>query len=113
MSRTEDLEKQERERRQARTSKLHDWAIELEALAQQLWKEDSKNGWHVRYLGEPEPQLTIVVTINGVEFARFVRDEQGIIGVFKGGKPERFIDRNAAFDATVNRRIALQRLKGR
>jgi hypothetical protein len=51
-----------------------------------------------------------VITINGAEFARFSRDQIGITGAFDGGEPLRFTDRNAAFDAAVERRIAKQRL---
>jgi hypothetical protein len=45
MSRTDDLEKQDRERRLAQSGKLQDWATELKLLADQLWDEDRKNGW--------------------------------------------------------------------
>jgi hypothetical protein len=99
-------EKQERERR---TAALEHWETELRALAQQLEDEDQQNGWVVRYrfLGEPR-QLTAVVTIDGVGFACFTRDELGIIGVFESGAPQRFSDRYDAFDAAVKRRIARQ-----
>jgi hypothetical protein len=113
MPRTDDLEKRERQRRLWRSAKLQKWETELRALAQQLWDEDSKNGWHGRYvyLGKPDPQWTALVTIGGIEFARFVRDEHGIIGVFVGaGEPHRFTKRHDAFDAAVKRRIARQRL---
>jgi hypothetical protein len=36
MSRTEDLEKQEREKRDEQSGKLQQWAVELEALAELL-----------------------------------------------------------------------------
>ena len=88
MSRTEDLEKQEREKRGERSGKLHDWAVELEALAQHLYAEDRENGWKVRYGyvdRVPDSQLTALVAIDGAEFARFVRDGTGITGVFEGG----------------------------
>ena len=56
-------------------------------------------------------RLLTLVTIGGIEFARFVRDEHGIIGVFAGaGEPHRFTNRHDAFDAAVKRRIAKQRL---
>jgi hypothetical protein len=133
MSRTKDLEKQDQEHRRARTVKLQHWATELEALARQLEDADRENGWHVRYGyvdSVPDPPLTALVTIGGAEFVRFVRDELGIIGVFEdqrvtdgvirrmigtwlkaGGRPERFADRYAAFDAAVKRRIARQKFK--
>jgi hypothetical protein len=63
MSRTGDLERQERERRRAQSGKLQDRATELKAPADQLWDEDAENGWTVRYL--TEPQLTTLVTIDG------------------------------------------------
>jgi len=84
MSRTEDLEKQERERRWAQTLKLQKWAAELKALDQHLWDEDKENGWHVRMVNDP--QLAVLVTIDGAEFPRFVRDEVSIIGVFDEDK---------------------------
>ena len=106
MSRTEDLEKQEREKRWAQTLKLQKWAAELQALSQHLWDEDQENGWHVRY-GHvdrvPDPPLTVLVTIDGAEFARFVRDEVSIIGVFEDGGPQRFSNHLDAFDAVVKR----------
>jgi hypothetical protein len=100
MSRTEDSEKGQR------TAALQHWETELRTLAQHLEDEDHQNGWVVRYryLGEPR-QLTAVVTIDGVGFARFTRDELGIIGVFESGDPQRFSDRYDAFDAAVKRRI--------
>ena len=115
MSRAEDLAKQEREKRWAQTLKLQKWAAELQALSQHLWDEDQENGWHVRY-GHvdrvPDPPLTVLVTIGGAEFARFVRDEVGIIGVFEGGGLQRFSNRFDAFDAAVKRRMAQQKLRG-
>jgi hypothetical protein len=114
MSRIEDLEKQECEKRWAQTLKLQKWAAELQALSQHLWDEDQENGWHVRY-GHidrvPEPPLTVLVTIDGAEFARFVRDEMGIIGVFEDGGPQRFSNHLDAFDAVVKRRFARQKLR--
>jgi hypothetical protein len=112
MSRTDDFEKQEQERRDERTTALQIWETELRALAQQLEDEDRQNGWVVRYryLGEPR-QLTAMVTIRGVEFARFSRDETGITGVFEEGKLERFTDRYAAFNAAVERRRAMQKFR--
>jgi len=59
-----------------------------------------------------EPQLTVLVTIGGAEFARFVRNEVSIIWVLKGGEPQRFSNRLDAFDAAVKRRIARQKLRG-
>jgi hypothetical protein len=115
MPRTDDLEKEERQQRLGRSAKLQKWETELRALAQQLWDEDTKNGWRVRYvyLGKPDRRWTALVTIGGIEFARFVRDEHGIIGVFAGaGKPQRFTNRHDAFDAAVKRRIAKQRPLG-
>jgi len=115
MPRIEDLENQEREKRWAQTLKLQKWAAELQALSQHLWDEDQENGWHVRY-GHvdrvPDPPLTVLVTIDGAEFARFVRDEVSIIGVFEGGGLQRFSNRHDAFDAAVKRRIARQKLRG-
>jgi hypothetical protein len=115
MSRIEDLENQEREKRWAQTLKLQKWATELQALSQHLWDEDRENGWHVRY-GHvdrvPDPPLTVLVTIGGAEFARFVRDEVGIIGVFEGGGLQRFSNRFDAFDAAVKRRMGRQKLRG-
>ena len=108
MSLTDDLEKQARKRRYVRSGKLQDWAKELKALADQLWNEDSENGWNVSY--STEPQLTARVTIDKVEFARFVRDEAGITGVFGAGKPVRFDNWQDAFDATVKRRIGREKL---
>jgi hypothetical protein len=98
------------ERREAQTTRLRQWEAELRALAQHLEDQDHQNGWVVRYryLGEPR-QLTAVVTIGGVEFARFSRDEAGIIGVLEGGEPERFTNRYEAFNAAVKRRIARQK----
>ena len=95
----------------SRTEDLEIWETELRALAQQLEDEDHQNGWVVRYryLGEPR-QLTAVVTINGVGFACFTRDQTGIIGVFEAGEPQRFANRYDAFNAAVRRRIAQQRL---
>jgi hypothetical protein len=86
---------------------LQHWETELRALAQHLEDEDHQHGWVVRYryLGEPR-QLTAVVTIDGVGFACFTRDELGIIGVFDTGEPQRFSDRYEAFDTAVKRRIA-------
>jgi hypothetical protein len=111
MSRPEDLERQEQERRNERTAALQRWETELRSLAQQLEDEDHQNGWVVRYrhLGEPR-QLTAFVTINGTEFARFSRDELGIIGILEGGEPQRFANRRDAFNAAVKRRIARRRL---
>jgi len=40
MSRTEDLEKQEREKRDKQSGKLRYCADELRPLGQQLWDED-------------------------------------------------------------------------
>jgi hypothetical protein len=108
MSRTEDLEKQERERRWAQTLKLQKWAAELKALGQHLWDEDKENGWHVRMVNEP--QLAVLVTIDGAEFARFVRDEVSIIGVFEGGGPQRFSSQLDAFNAAV--KWSAQKLRG-
>jgi hypothetical protein len=108
MSRTDDLEKQERELRDQRTAALQYWETELRELAQQLEDEDQQNGWVVLYrflLLEPR-QLTAVVTIDGVGFARFMRDELGIIGVFEAGEPQRFADRHDAFGTAVKRRMA-------
>ena len=112
MSRTEDLEKQERERRDGRTAALQHWETELRALAQQLEDEGHQNGWVVRYryLGEPR-QLTAMVTIDGSVFACFSRDEKGIIGVVEGAEPQLFADRYTAFDAAVKPRIARQKFK--
>jgi hypothetical protein len=104
MSRTEDLEREERERRWAQTSKLHDWAVELKALGKMLWDADSENGWHVPPI-KREPQLMVLVMMDGAEFARFTRDEMGIVGVFSDGKPHRFANRHEAFDAAVKRRM--------
>jgi len=59
----------------------------------------------------PHPPLTVLVTIGGAEFARFVRDEVGIIGVFEGGGLQRFSNRFDAFDAAVKRRMARQKLR--
>jgi hypothetical protein len=100
ISGSEDLEKR-------RASALQHWEMELRALAQHLEDEGHQNGWVVRYrhLGQPR-QLTAVITINGAEFARFSRDQIGIIGVFDGGDSVRFGDRYEAFDAAVKRRIA-------
>src|SRR5262249_54966998 len=50
--------------------------------------------------------------IDGVEFARFVRDEGGILGVFEGGRPQRFSNRHDAFEATVKHRTGRQKLRG-
>jgi hypothetical protein len=115
MSRTEDLEKQEREKRDEQSGKLQQWAVELEALAELLHAEDGENGWDVRY-GYVDrvsvPPLTVLVTIDGAEFARFVRDEAGVIGLFEGGEPQRFSNRLAAFDAAVKRRMERQKLRG-
>lgn len=103
MSRTEDIEKEERERREAarwrQTGKLQDTEAELRALAKQMWDEDSENGWHVRYIADP--YMHALVTIGGVEFVRFTRDEIGLIGAFAGGAPERFANRHDAFRAAV------------
>ena len=59
-----------------------------------------------------EPQLTVLVTIGGAEFARFVRNEVSIIGVFEGSEPQLFSNRYDAFDAAVKRRMARQKLRG-
>jgi len=59
-----------------------------------------------------DPPLTVLVTIDATEFARFVRDEAGIVGVFEGGEPQRFSSHLAAFDAAVKRRRARQNLRG-
>src|SRR5262245_40956579 len=40
MSRTEDLEKQEREKRWAQSVKLQKWATEMQAFGATLWYED-------------------------------------------------------------------------
>jgi hypothetical protein len=99
MSRTEDLEREEREWRDEQSGMLQHWAIELQTLGQRLWDEGHQNGWYVRMIDEP--QLTVMVAIgdrNGPELARFMRDEAGIVGVFEGGKPERFANRYAAFE---------------
>jgi hypothetical protein len=98
-----------------RTGKQQKWVIELEALAKHLRAEDRKNGWHVRYGyfdPVPDPELTILVTIEGSEFARFKRHEAVIIGVFEEGKPLRFSNRFDAFDAAVKRRVLRQKLRG-
>src|SRR5947207_9268196 len=110
VSRTKQLEREARDKRWARTGKLQDTEKELRALAQQLYAEDSENGWHVRYIADP--YMHALVTIDGKEFARFSRDEAGLIGVFCGtGKPERFATKEAAFDAAVRRRIARRKLR--
>jgi len=97
MSRIEDLEKQERERRWARTEALQRWETELRALAHMLWDADQENGWRVRYgyldWPDPDPQMTALLTMiqDDTELARFVRNEHAIIGVFVGaGEPQRF-----------------------
>jgi hypothetical protein len=107
MSRAGDLEKRRRERLDQRIAALEHWEAELRALAEQLEDEDHQYGWVVRYryLGEPR-QLTAVVTIDGVKFAHFTRDELGIVGVFETGEPQRFSDRHDAFGAAVKCRIA-------
>jgi hypothetical protein len=89
------------------TAALQHWEGELRALAQQLEDEDQQYGWVVRYryLGNPR-QLTAVVTIDRVGFACFTRDALGIVGVFESGEPQRFSDRDDAFDAAVKRRLA-------
>jgi hypothetical protein len=107
MSRTEKLEQEARDRRREQTGKLQKWAKELQALGQMLWDEDRQNGWTVQPI-KREPQLTIQVMIRKREFARFVRDEEGIVGVFNDGEPERFANRQDAFDAAVKRRIAME-----
>jgi len=64
MSRTEELEKRERERRWAQSGKLQYWEAELRALAKQFWDEDLKNGWAVRYgyvIPGSDPQMTILL----------------------------------------------------
>jgi hypothetical protein len=74
MSGTEDLEKQERERRGARTAKLQHWATELKALGDDMFAEDLENGWRIQMVAEP--QLTVFVTMidDGFELVRFARD---------------------------------------
>ena len=106
MSRTEELEQEARAVSGAQSQKLQYWAKELQALGKMLWDEDSQNGWTVPPI-KVEPQLTVLVMIRKHEFARFVRDEEGIVGVFNDGGPERFANRQDAFDATVKRRIAM------
>jgi hypothetical protein len=106
MSRTEELEQQALDRRWAQTVRLQDWATELLALGKMLWDEDSANGWTVPPI-KREPQLTVLVMIGAREFARFTRDESGIVGVFGNGKPQRFANRQEGFDAAVKRRIAM------
>jgi len=60
----------------------------------------------------PHPPLTVLVTIGGAEFARFVRDEVGIIGVFEGGGLQRFSNRFDAFDAAVKRKNGAAEVAG-
>jgi hypothetical protein len=55
----------------------------------------------------------VLVMIGGVEFARFVRDEGGILGLFEGGKRQRFSHRQDAFEATVKQRTAREKLRKR
>jgi len=105
---------QEREKRSAQSAKLKKWAVELEALAEHLEAETRENGWNVRYGyvdRVPDPPLTVLVTIGGAEFARFVRDEVSIIGVFEDSGLQRFSNRHDAFDAAVKRRMARQKLR--
>jgi hypothetical protein len=105
---------QQREKRTELSGQLQQRAIELEALAQYLRAEDRQNGWHVRYGyvdQVPYPPLTVLVMIAGVEFARFVRDEGGILGLFEDGKLHRFSNRHDAFEATVKQRMARQNLR--
>ena len=106
MSRTGEIEQEERERREAQSERLQHWERELRALAQQMWDEDRQNGWHARYLADP--YMHALVTIDGTEFARFSRDEAGIIGVFGNDEPKRFATRQDAFDAAVKRRLLTQ-----
>ncbi|WP_409560143.1 hypothetical protein [Hyphomicrobium sp. MC8b] len=107
-SRTDKLENEARERRWVQTRKLQLHASELENLAKMLWDEDSQNGWNVRYL--QSPQLTALITIGGREFARFVRDENGLIGIFVDDEPHRFENKEAAFDEAVRRRLTRDEL---
>jgi hypothetical protein len=108
MSRTDELEREASERRDEQTGKLQHWANELRELAEQLFAEDRANGWHVRYgqLADHGGELMALITIDRKEFARFTRDEAGIIGVLEGGKPVRFANRHDAFDVAVKRRMA-------
>ena len=107
MSRIEKLEQQAQASRWAQSGKLHDWATELLALGKQLWDEDMENGWTVPPL-KRDPQLMVIVIIGANEFARFTRDETGIVGVFGGnGRPQRFANRQEAFDAAAKRRMSM------
>jgi hypothetical protein len=111
MPRTEEIEREERERRWEQSRKLQGWADELKALGKKLWDEDSENGWEVPPIAR-EPQLTVRLLIDGVEFARFVRDETGLIGVFEGGEPKRYASADAAFDDAVKRRMWREKKPG-
>ena len=104
----------QREKRDELSDQLQQRGIELEALAQYLRAEDRQNGWHVCYGYVDQvayPPLTVLVMIGGVELARFVRDEEGIVGLFEGGKLQRFSNRHDAFEATVKQRTARQNLR--